>query len=79
MKGRVYLTKEELVQKEFIQWLKDKGKPITGLTDVFVNENGNIKTEKRMATTIHISPDDYKDFCKETGKDYEAIKLIAIY
>lgn len=67
------------IQEEFLQWQKDNGKARYGLTDIYVNDNGKIKKEKKMAWTIKTSLEDWKDFCKATGKDYEEIKLLSIY
>lgn len=57
-------------QSEYFQWLKDTGKGKYELTDIFINDNGEIKTEKRMACIIKTTPEDWKQFCKITGRDY---------
>ena len=67
-------------QNEFIQWLKDTRKPEYKLRDVFVNNNGEIKIEKKMALSINITPNDWKESCDVTGRDYRGeINLLAIY
>lgn len=73
----------ELTEKDkndYLQWLKDTRKAKYGLTDVFVNINGEIKVEKRMAWTMNTSPEDWKEFCNTTGRGYMGeINLLAIY
>jgi hypothetical protein len=64
------------MNNEFLQWLKDKGKMKNELTDVFVNDNGTIKAEKRMGEIYNISPDVYKEFCEATNREYEEYKVI---
>ena len=44
------IEKEEL--DEFLQWKKDNGKFEYKLTDIYVNDNGEIKTEKKIAMII---------------------------
>ena len=67
----------EQLHNEFAEWLKNKGKSSYGLQDIYINDNGKMKIEKRMATIIQIDFNDWFDFCKETGKSCESIKLIA--
>ena len=63
---------------EYIKWQKDNGKAKYQLTTVVINDNGEIKTEKIMAWVMNTSPDDWKEFCKDTGKEYEGeVKLLA--
>jgi len=67
-------------QEEFIQWLKDTIIPECKLIDVFVNNNGEIKIEKKIALSFHTTPNDWKEFCDVTGRDYRGeINLLAIY
>lgn len=71
---------DKTIKNEYLQWLRSKGKSEQGLTNVFVNNNGNVTTEKRMAEIVHNTPEDWKEFCKETGREYEGeICLLAIY
>ena len=64
---------------EFTQWQKDTGRIKYEPTDIYVNENGKIKVEKKMAWVMDTSPKDWREFCKETGRDYEGVRLLAIY
>lgn len=66
--------------EDFKQWLKDTGRLRYELTDVFINNDGEIKTEKKMAWVMKTSPEDLKEFCKVTDREYEGeINLLAIY
>jgi len=67
------------IQEEFLQWQKDNGKTKYGLVDVLVNNNSEIKEEQRMGWTITFLPDDWRDFCKATNKEYEEVKLLFRY
>lgn len=67
------------LEKNFRQWMIGKGKAKQELTDVFINNNGNIHTEKRMAWIIDVTPNDYKEFCDESNIDYEEMILLAMY
>jgi hypothetical protein len=62
---------------EYLQWLKDKGKVKYELTDVYVKTDNGIHIEKRMAEIVTATDKDRKEFCKETGKEYEE-KLVLI-
>lgn len=65
---------------EYMQWLKDTGRMKYELIDVIVNDNDNIKTEKKMVWVAHNTPNDWKEFCKATGREYVGeIQLLAIY
>ena len=64
---------------EYRQWLQDTGRSTYGLTDIYVNDNGNIKIEKRMAWSCHVTPNDWKEFCNATNRIYDGdITLMAI-
>ena len=66
--------------EDYKQWLKDTGRLKYELTDVFVNNDGEITTEKRMAWTMKTSPEDWKEFCETTNREYEGeVNLLAIY
>jgi len=70
----------EEIRKEYFQWLKDKGKTEQKLVDVFVNDNGEIKKEKQMTCVTKNLPEDWKEICENTGREYKGeIKLLAIY
>jgi hypothetical protein len=70
----------EQEKEGYIQWLKDTGRMKYELTDIFINDNGEIKTEKKMAWVMKNTPGDWKKFCEETGKEYEgSVNLLAIY
>lgn len=65
---------------DFRQWMVNKGKAKRELTDVFINNNGEISTEKKMCWVMNTSPEDWEDFCKDTGREYKGkIDLLAIY
>ena len=65
-------------QEEFIQWMKDAGRAKYELTDIHLNEDGEIKTIKKMAWVIKTTPEDWKEFCEVTGRRYEGeMKLLA--
>ena len=65
---------------DFLQWMKDKGKAKEGLTDVYIrNENDEVTIEKRMAWVVKSTPEDWKEFCNDTGREYEQKMLLAIY
>jgi hypothetical protein len=67
-------------KEEFIQWLKDNGKMNYELTDVYVNNDGEIKLEKKMAWVAKTCSEDWRKFCKITGREYNGeINLLAIY
>jgi hypothetical protein len=76
MRGGVSISIGLKINNEFLQWLKDKGRMKSELTDVFVNDNGTIKSEKRMAQIYNVSPDDWKEFCEVTNREYEEYKII---
>jgi len=66
--------------EEYLQWRKDTGRFKQELTDVIVNDNGVIKTEKKMAWVMKILPDDWREFCRDRGIEYEGeMKLLAMY
>lgn len=68
------------IQEEFLQWQKDNGNAKYGFTDIYVNDNGKIKKQKTLAWTVNTTPEDWKQFCEETGREYEGeMKLFAIY
>jgi len=72
------IEKEEL--DEFLQWKKDNGKFEYKLTDIYVNDNGEIKTEKKIAMIIKRTPNDWKEFCRVTGKKcISEATLLVIY
>jgi len=74
----MYIT--DKVKDEFIQWLKDTGRLEYKSSDVFVNNDGEMKIEKRMAWSMDITPKKWKEFCDITGIDYGGeINLLAIY
>ncbi len=65
---------------EFLQWQKDSGKAKYGLTDIYVNDNGKMSIEKRMAWIIKISPEDWKEFCNATNRECTGkIEFLAMY
>ena len=69
----------EEIRKEYFQWLKEKGKTKQELVSVFVNVDGEIKTEKQMACVIRNTPEDWKEFCEDTDREYEGeIKILAM-
>ena len=53
-------------QEKYIQWLKDTDRMKYELTDVFINDNGQIKTEKKMAWVARTTPNDWEEYCKVT-------------
>jgi hypothetical protein len=57
-------------REDYFQWLKDTGKMKYELTDVFINKDGVLHNEKRMAWCGKTSPEDYREFCKETGREF---------
>jgi hypothetical protein len=74
------LTITEQDKDEYIQWLKDTGRMKHELTDIFINDNGTIKTEKKMAWVAKSSIDDWKEFCKATNRNYIGeVNLLAMY
>ncbi len=67
-------------KNDFLQWQKYTGRAKYELNDIFVNNIGEIKIEKMMSWTIKTSPEDWKEFCKDTNREYEGkINLLAIY
>lgn len=67
------------IRNKYLQWLRSKGRESVGLHNVVISTNGNVPlVEKRIATQIEIYADDWTQFCKETGVDYDAIKIVAI-
>jgi len=72
------MNNDKLMNK-YLQWLKDTGRFKHELTDVIVNDNGIIKTEKKMAGVMKTSHDDWRKFCRDRGREYEEYKLLAIY
>jgi hypothetical protein len=74
------LTITEQDKNDYIQWLKDTGRMIYKLTDIFINDNGVIKTEKKMAWVAKVSIEDWKEFCKATNREYIGeVNLLAMY
>jgi len=70
----------EKLMEEYLQWRKDTGRFKQELTDVIVNDNGVIKTEKKMAWVVKTTTDDWREFCKDRGIEYEGeMKLLAMY
>jgi len=68
------------LMNEYLQWSKDTGRFKYKLTDVIVNDNGVIKIEKLMAWVMKTSPDDWREFCRDRGIEYEGeMKLLAMY
>jgi hypothetical protein len=53
--------------EEYIQWLKDTDRMKYEMTDVFTNDNGQVKVEKKMAWVARTTPNDWEEFCKDTG------------
>ena len=75
----INIMNNEEIRKEYLQWLKDKDKTKQELVDVFVDVNGEIKTEKKMICIMKNSPEDWREFCEDTGREYKGeIKLLAI-
>lgn len=70
---------QEKIWNEYIQWMKDKGREKTGLTDIVVQDGEAIRIEKRMTRRIECKSDDWFEFCKETGKNIGAMRLVAFY
>ena len=62
---------------DFLQWMIEKGKAKRELTDIFINDNGEIKIEKKMAWVVKNTAEDWEDFCNDTGREYEFVKLLA--
>jgi hypothetical protein len=56
------------IKEEYFQWLKNTGRMKYELTDVFINNNGVINTEKKMAWVAHTTPDDWEEFCELNEK-----------
>jgi len=68
------------LMEEYLQWSKDTGRFKYKLTDVIVNDNSVIKTEKLMAWVMKTSPEDWREFCRDVGIEYEGeMKLLAMY
>lgn len=63
------MNKDQIKEKYF-QWLKDTGRMEYKLTDIFINDNGIIKTEKKMAWIAHTTPSDWEEFCNITDNKY---------
>jgi len=61
-------------REDYVQWLKDKGKMKYELTDVYINKDGVIHMEKKMAWVIKPEIEDYKEFCLETGREFKLKK-----
>jgi len=55
--------------KDYIEWLKDKGKAIYELSDIYINKEGILRKEKKMVWRIESTTEDYDEFCKETSKN----------
>ena len=72
------LTEQD--KNEYLQWLKNTGRSVYKLTDVYVMENEKVGIEKKMAWISKISPSDWYEFCKKTGRECEGfVNLLAIY
>jgi hypothetical protein len=65
--------------EDYFQWLKDKGKMKYELTDIFINKDGVLYKEERMAWCGKTSPEDYKEFCLETGREYEGEYKLLVF
>lgn len=72
-------TEQEKIWNEYIQWMKSKGLEKVGLTDIIVQDGETIRTEKRMASCIECKSNDWFEFCKKTGKNIGAMRLVAFY
>lgn len=64
---------------DFRQWMIDKGKAKRELTNIMVNDNGSIKTEQKMAWVIKSSPENWREFCKDTKREYTGEIKLLIY
>ena len=53
---------------EFLQWAKNTGRAEYKLTDIAKSKDGKYVFEKQMAWVINTTPDDWKEFCKDTGR-----------
>jgi len=68
------------LMEEYLQWSKDTEKFKHELTDIIIDDNGKIKTEKKMTSVVKTSPEDWREFCKDRGLEYEGeMKLLAMY
>ena len=72
-------TYNERDVSEFRQWMVNKGKSKRELADVFINDNGEMKIEEKMVLVVETTPNDWKEFCEDTGREYEEVDLLAIY
>ena len=73
----MYLQKDK---DDFIQWCKNTGKAEYKLTDIYVNNNGELELEKKMAWVFDIVPEDWKRFCKNTNREYIGeVNLLAMF
>jgi len=65
---------------DFMDWCRNSGKMVEELRDILINDDGTIKTEKRMVCVLTTHPDDWEKFCRDTGRKYDGrIKLWAFY
>lgn len=70
---------EEYEGEEYLEWAKANGKCNYELADVYIKDNGELKIEQKMCWVMKTSPDDYKQFCKETGREFEEVKVLVYY
>ncbi len=57
--------------KAFYKWKKKSDDIKFDLMDVYKYNNGKIELIKGWAWVLHITPDDWKEFCEATDKEYE--------
>lgn len=71
------LAVADQIQDEYWQWQKDTGKAQYKLIDVVVYDNGEITIVEKMAWIVNTSPNDWKEFCQATGKEFRTNESIS--
>lgn len=64
------------LRNKYFQWAKDNGNARYELTDVFINDNGEFKKEKKMAWVLETNSVNWRKFCEETDSEWEEVRLI---
>jgi len=74
------MNNDDKLIEEYIQWRKDIGKFRHELKDIIVNDDdGVIKTEKKMAWITDTSCEDWREFCEDRDIEYEGEMKLLVF
>lgn len=64
--------------EDYKQWMISKGKARNELTNVYVIDNDEVKIEKKMACVVDVTEKNWKEFCNDTEREFEFVRLNAV-